>query len=201
MHNNKYIDELLQSDENSFTELLEKIENKTLLEAKEELALELEINNILFEAIEFTIEELYEEEGIVSRVLYHSFGVGREKNQKRGQLLFLGNQILKDIITFERHKSMIKFHQKNVLILLKNLKELSTTIAKRSHFLDNPDIEEKSQNYLKVIYLKIDDANQVLQELNVKYIYLKSCIHKSHTLLEKIPRNKELQNGQFLLSS
>ncbi len=201
MLNNSYIDKLLHSEERVFIELLEKIDNKIIENAQQELAIEYKINSILFESIEFILQQLKEEEGFLSRILYKSFGVGREKNRKRGQLIFLGNQVLEEINQFERNRSKIKFHHKNVLLLLTNLEEFAEIVSKRSFFSSDKDIEKKAQNYLKQIYLKIDEANSYLQELHLRYIYIESCLYKYDNLLKKIPRNQELKRSNFLLSS
>ena len=192
------IDRILNSNRDVFDEILSKLENSILANARKELNNKYDFNQELYEATAFTLRELDEEEGFISKFLYSSFGVGREKNPRREQLIVLGGQLKLEINNLKREKYKINFHLKNIFMLLSNLERLTDMFGQKRHTLKNSSIQKRAQEYLKETYLKIDEVEQCKKELNVKLIYLESCHFKYNKLLQQIPRHQEIDEDRLL---
>ena len=192
------INNILNSEENMFKKILEQIIIENQHNAKEELESTEEMNLILYDAIDFTLLKLEEEENFFSKILYNSFGIGKEKNQRRGQLIFLGSQLKSKLKNLERDKHKINYHNKNILSSIDNLTRLSTAFSRKIQFLMDEKLVKKCDKYLKEIYIKTDEANKCRIELDMKSIYLESCLSKYGKLLRKIPRYSELTEDIYL---
>jgi len=192
------IDNILSRNRSFFNDILEQLENKTVLQAKSEIERRYEVNKVLYEAIEFTIKKLDEEESVLSKILYKSFGIGREKNERRTQLVVLGGHLKAEISQIEREKYKITFHLKNLSHLLENLQRLSEAFSERTHTLRKIEDYNRCREYLKEVYLKTDEVTQYKKELNVKMIYLESCRFKYEKLLKQIPRHRELTEDRVI---
>ncbi len=192
------IDRILNSNRDVFDEILSKLENRVLIDAKRELNNNYNFNEALYEATAFTLRELDDEEGFISKFLYRSFGVGREKNPRREQLIVLGGQLKLEINNLKREKYKVNFHLKNVFTLLANLERLADMFGRKKSFLRNSVIQKRAQEYLREVYLKIDEVEQCKKELNVKIIYLESCHSKYDRLLKQIPRHQEITEDRLL---
>jgi hypothetical protein len=192
------VDNILSRNRSFFNDVLEQLENKTVQQAKSEIERRYEVNKVLYEAIEFTIKQLDEEENILSKILYKSFGIGREKNERRTQLVVLGGHLKAEISQIEREKYKITFHLKNLFHLLENLKRLSDSFSKRTHSLRKIEDYNRCREYLKEVYLKTDEVTQYKKELDVKMIYLESCRFKYEKLLKQIPRHRELTEDSVI---
>ena len=193
------IDRILNSNRDVFDEILSKLEHTVLVNSKKELNNNnYDFNKELYEATAFTIRELDEEEGFISKFLYRSFGMGIEKNPRREQLIVLGGQLKLEINNLKREKYKINFHLKNIFTLLSNLERLADMFGRKKNFLRNRVIQKKAQDYLRETYVKIDEVEQCKKELNVKIIYLESCHSKYDKLLQQIPRHEEIAEDRLL---
>ena len=197
------IDKILNSKNDVFYEVVKKIELNNLSNARKELQLEHNLNMVLIDAIEFSLKKLKSEENFLSQMLYSSFGIGKEKNQRREQLVSLGGQLKSQISQFERDRNRIKFHYDNVVSSLQNFTSLSEAFGRKMHFLINPERENRCQKYLKELYRKMDESNACQKELSLKSIYLESCLFKYKELLKTIPRHHELkeERWKYMLAS
>ena len=197
------IDKILNSTNDVFYEIVEKIELNSLSNAQKELESQHSLNTVLIDAIEFSITKLKSEENLLSQMLYSTFGIGKAKNQRREQLVSLGGQLKGQISQFERDRNRIKFHYDNVVSTLQNLTTLSEAFGKKMHFLINENMEKRCQRYLKELYIKMDESNRCQKELSLKSIYLESCLFKYKELLKQIPRHHELkeERWKYMLAS
>ena len=191
------IDRILNSNRDVFDEILSKLENMIIINAKKELSNNYDFNKELYEATAFTIRELDEEEGFISKFLYRSFGVGKENNPRREQLIVLGGQLKLEINNLKREKYKINFHLKNIFALLSNLERLADMFGRKKNFLRNRVIQKRVQEYLRETYVKIDEVEQCKKELNIKIIYLESCHSKYDKLLQQIPRHQEIAEDRL----
>jgi len=191
------IDKILNSTNDVFYEIVEKIELNSISNAKKALEEKKSLNTELIDAIEFSLSRLKSEENFLSQMLYNSFGIGKAKNQRREQLIFLGGQLKGQISQFERDRNKIKFHYDNVLSTLQNLTTLSEAFGRKINFLINEKKEKRCQLYLKELYLKMDIGNACQKELSLKSIYLESCLFKYKELLKQIPRYHELKEERW----
>ena len=192
------IDRILNSNRDVFDAILSKLENSIVSNAQKELMNNYNFNKELYEATLFTLRELDEEEGFISKFLYRSFGVGKEKNPRREQLILLGGQLKLEIHKLKREKYKINFHLKNIFALLTNLEHLANMFGRKRVFLRNSVIQKRLQEYLRETYLKIDEITYCKEELNVKIIYLESCHSKYDKLLQQIPRYQEITEDRLL---
>ncbi len=192
------IDRILNSNKEVFDEILSKLENSIIINSKKELNNNYDFKQELYEATAFTIRELNEEEGIISKFLYRSFGMGREKNPRREQLIVLGGQLKLELNNIKREKYKINFHLKNIFMLLDNLEQFIDMFREKERFLKKSRIRKRRDEYLKEIYRKIDEVEECKKELNIKNIYLESCYSKYNKLLQQIPRYQEISEDRLL---
>lgn len=191
------IDKILNSSNDIFYEIVAKIESNYIINARKELAQEQGLNTVLIDAIEFSLSRLKAEENFLSQMLYSTFGIGRKKNKRREELILLGSQLKGQITQFERDRNRINFHYENVVSSLQNLTKLSEAFSRKIHFIFNENMEKRCQEYLKELYVKMDESNTCREKLSLKSIYLESCIFKYKELLKKIPRHHELAEERW----
>jgi len=191
------IDKILNSTNDVFYEIVEKIELNTISNAKKELEEKQVLNTELIDAIEFSLSRLKSEENLLSQILYSSFGIGKSRNQRREQLIVLGGQLKGQITQFERDRKRVNFHYENILSTLRNLTLLSEAFGKKMNFLMNKKREKRCQHYLKELYSEIDIGTACEKELSLKSIYLESCLFKYKEILKKIPRYHELKEDKL----
>jgi len=194
---NMYIDKILNSNTDVFYEIIEKMELKNLSDVRQELSNTYNLDKVLIDAIEFTLKKLRKEESFVSRILYNSFGVGKEKNKRREQLILLGSQLKSEISQLERDIHRIQFFSDNVYGYLQNLSLLSEAIGKKKPLLQTESLENRCQGYLKELYKKMDETNGYHDALTMKGIYLESCLYKYKELFKKIPRYQTIKEERW----
>ncbi len=192
------IDKLLESNEETFKNILNKLFMENLTNAKKELASTYEFNQKLYEAIEFTLKKLKQEEGFISRVLYSSFGVGKKKNKRRKHLILLGTQLKTEIAKLERDIQKLNSYYKNSLSSSDALTHLSTELGRKIHTLNDSKLSNRCDKYLKKIYRITDEVNISAKDLDFKSIYLESSVDKYKGLLIQIPRYHELRDHMYL---
>jgi len=191
------IDKILNSTNDVFYEIVEKIELTHISDAQKELEKHQHLNTELIDAIEFSLSRLKSEENLLSQILYNSFGIGKTKNRRREQLIVLGSQLKGQITQFERDQKRVNFHYENVVSTLKNLTKLSEGFGRKMNFLVNKKLQKRAQTYLKELYLKMDVANVCQKELSIKSIYLESCLFRYKEILKKIPRHHEIKEERW----
>jgi len=192
------IDKILNNSDNDiFYEIIEKIELGNLSDARQELSIPYTLDRVLIDAIEFTLKKLKKEESFFSQIIYKSFGIGKEKNKRREQLILLGAQLKSEISQIERDRHRIQFFADNLYGYLQNLSLLSEALGKKKPLLPSESLEIRCQNYLKELYIKMDESNSYYDALNMKGIYLESCIYKYREVLKKIPRYRTIEEERW----
>lgn len=188
------IDRLLNSNEEVFENILKKLFMENLSNSKKELASRYKFNKELYEAIEYTLQKLKKEEGLISRFLYSSFGVGKKKNKRRKHLILLGTQLKTELENLEKNMQEVKFYYKNSVTSSVALTKLSESFGKKVYTIEDDDLADKCNRYLRKIYLISDEVNRSKKELDLKSIFLESSLDKYRGLLKKIPRYHELKD-------
>lgn len=188
------IDKLLNSNEEVFENILKKLFMENLSNSKKELASRYKFNKELYEAIEYTLQKLKKEEGLISRFLYSSFGVGKKKNKRRKHLILLGTQLKTELENLEKNMQEVKFYYKNSVTSSVALTKLSESFGKKVYTIEDDDLADKCNRYLRKIYLISDEVNRSKKELDLKSIFLESSLDKYRGLLKKIPRYHELKD-------
>jgi len=194
---NMYIDKILNSNTDVFYEIIEKMELKNLSDVRQELSNTYNLDKVLIDAIEFTLKKLRKEESFFSQVLYSSFGIGKEKNKRREQLILLGAQLKSEISKLERDRRRIQFFADNVYGYLQNLSLLSEALGKKKPLLQTESLENRCQSYLKDLYKKMDETNGYHDALTTKGIYLESCLYKYKELFRQIPRYQTIKEERW----
>jgi len=193
------IDRLLNSNEEVFENILKKLFMENLSNSKKELASRYKFNKELYEAIEYTLQKLKKEEGLIGRFLYSSFGVGKKKNKRRKHLILLGTQLKTELENLEKNMQEVKFYYKNSVTSSVALTKLSESFGKKVYTIEDDDLADKCNRYLRKIYLISDEVNRSKKELDLKSIFLESSLDKYRGLLKKIPRYHELKDEKYLL--
>lgn len=188
------IDKLLNSNEEVFENILKKLFMENLSNSKKELASRYKFNKELYEAIEYTLQKLKKEEGLIGRFLYSSFGVGKKKNKRRKHLILLGTQLKTELENLEKNMQEVKFYYKNSVTSSVALTKLSESFGKKVYTIEDDDLADKCNRYLRKIYLISDEVNRSKKELDLKSIFLESSLDKYRGLLKKIPRYHELKD-------
>jgi len=192
------IDKLLNTDEAVFENILNKLFVTNLNNSDNELELKYKFNHKLYEVIDFTLLKLKEEESILSRILYNSFGVGKKKNKRRKQLILLGTQLKTEIGKLDRDINRVQHYHKNSLTSVDALTRFSNGFGRKIHILEDDTLTDKCNLYLKRIYLVIDRVDKSTQELDKKSLLLESSADKYRGLLKRIPRYHELNDNKYL---
>jgi hypothetical protein len=192
------VENLLNSDEKVFEKILKKLFMENISNSKKELEERYKFNNKLYKAIEFTLLKLKEEETIISRILYSSFGIGKKKNKRRKHLILLGTQLKIEINNLEKNIHRVDSYHKNSLSSTIALTRLSDEFGRKIHTIEEDELADKCNKYLRKIYIVTDEVNRSTRALDLKNIYLESSIDKYRTLLKKIPRYHELNNSKQL---
>ena len=195
------VDKLLNSNEEVFENVLKRLFIENLSNSKKELASKYKFNKKLYEAIEFTLFKLKKEEGVISRFLYSSFGVGEKKNKRRKHLILLGSQLKSEIEKLEKNIQEVDFFYKNSVTSSVALTKLSESFGKKVYTIEDDDLADKCNKYLRKIYVMTDEVNRSKKDLDLKSIFLESSLEKYRTLLKKIPRYHELRAEKHLLEN
>jgi len=198
MSENFDIETILKSDENKFLTLLDKIVLHNIEAAQKELDEFDKFNKVLYETVEFAIQKHKLEEGILSKLFYRSFGLGKKNNKRREQLQMLGGNLKAHISQLKRDRKRVYFHYNNISSSHESLQTLSESFAQKVMTLRNLQEKEICNKYLKLIYTKMDETDTFKQSLDMKDIYLESCITNYKRLLKKIPRNHEIEEGYLV---
>lgn len=188
------IDKLLNSNEEVFENILKKLFMENLSNSKKELASRYKFNKELYEAIEYTLQKLKKEEGLIGRFLYSSFRVGKKKNKRRKHLILLGTQLKTELENLEKNMQEVKFYYKNSVTSSVALTKLSESFGKKVYTIEDDDLADKCNRYLRKIYLISDEVNRSKKELDLKSIFLEGSLDKYRGLLKKIPRYHELKD-------
>lgn len=198
MSANINIDALLNQDENALFTLLDQCVLKHLKAAEKELNEFDKFNKVLYETVQFTIQKYREEEGTLSKLFYRTLGIGKPHNKRREQLSMLGSNLKAHINQLKRDRRRVVYHQNNLISSYANLKDLADSLSKQAIQLNNLSFQNKSNQYLKIIYENMDELEMFKKSLAMKDIYLESCISNYKKLLKKIPRNKEIHEEAYI---
>jgi hypothetical protein len=192
------IDKLLETDEAVFENIVKRLFVENLNSSKKELEEKYKFNHKLYDAIEFTLKKLKEEESLISRVLYKSFGVGKKKNKRRRELILLGTKFKYEIDMLRKNIQKIDSYNKSCLSSIEALTELSQLFGKKVYTIEEDELADRCNRYLRKVYIATDRVDRVKRELELKSIFLESTLDKYRKLFYKIPRYHELDKRKRL---
>ena len=192
------IGNILNSSTETFHEIIDKLQKKNIELSKQEVALKNEFDNTLVEAILLTIEELKEEEGFISRLLYSSFGIGKEKNKRREQLIILGSQLKSQLSSTEKSIQKSRHYKENLYSSKKNLTLLHKAFKNKIPFLNSDILQNRAINYMKETNRSIERVTICEDELEIRINHLKNTLNQYRKVLRKIPRYYKLKEETYI---
>ena len=191
------IGNILNSSSNTFHEILDKLQKENIEQSKKELALKNEFDTTLIDAILLTIDALHEEEGFVSRVLYSSFGIGKNKNKRREQLIILGSQLKSQLSDKEKSIRRSRYRKENLYSSQKNLTRFHKAFKDKIPFLNSYTLQNRAINYMREINRNIETILIYQDELEVRINYLNNTMQEYRRVLREIPRYHELREEMY----
>jgi len=194
-----YVNQILDSPTYVFDDIIEKLIGKNIKNAKiEMLRYSTDVDNTLFEAIKSILNDLRNEEGFFSRLLYNQFGIELHKNKRRTQLILLGSQLKTQHIKVKSELFRIYRHTERISLSIADLKRLEESFRGKNIYFQNEQTVNKSNFFMAEINEKIDLLRGYQTSLESKHNCV-SDIEKVYNLLfKKIPRYHELQEEKSL---
>ncbi len=193
------IENILNSPEHLFKEILIKLTQKNIEDAKKELSIKnREIDTVLFDAIKLVLSDLKNEESYISRLLYSLFKIEFTRNIRREQLIILGSQLKSQHTKLRKDIYRINTYIHNIKITLKNLQRLDKAFREKNTSIFEQDMLNKSRYYLDRINHKYIELDKYKDRLEDKLNIVEAIEKKYRTLLKKIPRYYELNEQIYL---
>ncbi len=193
------IENILNSPEHLFKEILIKLTQQNIENAKKELSIKnREIDTVLFDAIKLVLSDLRNEESYISRLLYRLFKIEFTRNIRREQLIILGSQLKSQDIELKKDIYRIKLYIHNISLTLKNLKRLDKAFREKNTSIFEQDMLNKSRYYLDRINHKYRELDKYKDRLEDKLNIVEAVEKKYRTLLKRIPRYYELNEQIYL---
>ncbi len=192
-----HIGNILNSSTETFHEIIDKLQKKNIELSRQELALKNEFDETLIEAILLTVEALREEEGFISRVLYNSFGIGKEKNKRREQLIILGSQLKSQLNSRDKSIRKSRHYKDNLYRSKKNLTRLHKAFKNKIPFLKSYTLQNRAINYMRETNRHIERIILCEDELEIRINHLNSILNKYRKVLRQIPRYHKLQEETY----
>ena len=192
------IGNILNSPSNTFYEIIDKLQKHNIYLSKKEVALKNKFDSILIDAIILTLEALKEEEGFISRLIYSSFGIGKNKNKRREQLIILGSQLKSQLNDKEKSIKKSRYYRENLYSSEKNLTRLHKAFKEKIPFLNSYTLQNKAINYMREINRNIETISTCQDELDIRINYLNNTINEYRKVLRQIPRYYELREETYI---
>ncbi len=191
------IGNILNSPNDTFHEILDKLQKENIERAKKELTLKNEFDTTLIDAILLTVEMLHEEEGFISRVLYSSFGIGKNRNKRREQLIILGSQLKSQLSDREKSIRRSRHRKESLYSTQKNLARLHKAFKNKIPFLNSYTLQNRAINYMRELNRNIEAVITYQDELEVRINYLSNTMQEYRRVLRQIPRYYELREEVY----
>ena len=195
-----YVEQILNSPVYIFDEIIEKLIGRNIHFAKTELSrYKIIVDDTLLESIKLVLKDLREEEGVLSRFLYATFGVELRKNKRREQLIYLGSELKTQHIRIQKRLYTLNRQKERLEYSIVDLGRLQKSFSQKNSSIENSQIKNKSKFYIN----EIDDHIKKLEEyqlsLLMKYNDLTDIEKIYYRLFKRIPRYHELQEETHLL--
>ncbi len=192
------IENILKSHKSVFEEILNKLQAETVSNTKEALTHTHLFDQILFDAIDLTLNLLKQEENFISRLLYRSFGLGKNKNKRREQLIILGSELQFQFLKEKKHQKNIQQLKESLQSSLKNLKRLRKALKDKTTFITSALLQDRCYSYMQEIDEKIREIIRLEKELDRANINIEKDLKVYEKQLKKIPRYHELREELYL---
>jgi hypothetical protein len=194
------IENILQSKDEIFKEILFKITSNVIKDVKSEIKRKPPTKDVvLFDAIVLILQNIKNEEGYVSRLLYRLFGFEFKENVRRKQLMVLGGELKSQHTNIQKSLFKVKVYLRNISSTILILKKLKKAFKDKILFLTDRKLVEKANFYMSRTEAKIKELNGYSRELDERVAILESLERDYKGLLRKIPRYHELNSGADIL--
>jgi hypothetical protein len=189
-----YVDKILNSPVYVFDDIIEKLIGKNIYNAKIELKRHpSDVDDVLFEAIKSILKDLRNEEGWISRFVYHKFGVELRRNKRREQLILLGIQLKTQHSKVKLELFRIYRNTERIRLSILDLQRLEEGFRGKNIYFQNEKTLNKSKFFMEEIEASIHDLEKYQISLESKHSSLLDVEKVYQTLFLKIPRYKELE--------
>jgi hypothetical protein len=200
----EYVNQILNSPAYVFDEIVGKLIGNNIKNAKIELLRHTtDVDSVLFEAIKSIIEDLREEEGLVSRFFYNIFGIELIKNKRREQLIVLGTQLKTQHAKVKSELFRVYRHTQRLSLSITDLRRLEKSFRRRNIYINSEQMLNKSNFFISEIEEKITLLQEYQNFLESKHNSIMDIEKVYNALEKKIPRYHELEEecSFHLLSS
>ncbi|MCK5853926.1 MAG: hypothetical protein KAG56_01805 [Sulfurovaceae bacterium] len=192
------IGNILNSSTETFHEILDTLQKRNIEFSKKELMVKHEFDSTLINAILLTLEMLKEEEGVISRLVYSSFGIGKNKNKRREQLIILGSQLKSQLSDREKSMRKIRHYKENLHSSKKNLTRLHKAFKDKIPFLNSYTLQNRAINYMRETNRNIETIKTYQDELEIRANHINNSIGEYRKVLRQIPRYHELREEVYV---
>jgi len=195
-----YVGQILSSPVYVFDGIIEKLIGKNIHAAKIELTrYRIEIDAILLDSIKSILKDLREEEGVISRFFYSTFGIEFRKNKRREQLLYLGSELKTQHSKIKNKLYALHRQKERLTYSITDLGRLKDGFSEKNMFFENEKAKNKSKFYINEIEGQIKELQECQFSLLIKYNDLYDIEKVYHRLYKRIPRYHELCEETHLL--
>ena len=193
------IENILQSPEAIFLEIIKTLTKKNISECGRELRKSnINIDAVLYDAITLVLSDLSSEVGYINRLLYSLFKFEIKRNIRREQLIILGSQLKSQRSVLKKDIYRVELLIDSLDSSIKNLKYLQKAFQDKNMFIFNQDILEKSKSYINQLDIKILKVEECEDSLRDKLSILRTNDRMLSKLFKKIPRYHELKEEIYL---
>ena len=195
-----YVGQILNSPVYVFDGIIDKLIGKNIHAAKIELTrYRIEIDAILIDSIKSILSDIREEEGVVSRFLYVTFGFEFRKNKRRKQLLYLGSELKTQHSKIKRKLHALHRQKERLTYSITDLGRLKEGFSEKNLFFESDKVKNKSKFYMNEIEGQIKQLQECQFSLLMKYNDLYDLEKVYQRLYKRIPRYQELREETHLL--
>ena len=193
-----YVNQILESPAYIFNEIIDKLIGKNIQNSKIELLRHTtDVDDTLFEAIKSILIDLREEESILSRFFYNTFGIEFKKNKRREQLILLGSQLKTQHSKVKSELFRIYRQKERLSLSVIDLTRLKQSFSRKNIYFQNEQTLNKTNFYIVEIDEKIKSIEAFVLRLELKHNDLKETEAIYNGLFKKIPRYHELQEQNY----
>lgn len=197
---NRYVDQILDSPAHIFDQIIEKVMGRNLHNSKIELKRHTQdVDIVLFNAIKLILKDLKNEEGVISRFFYNTFGIEFRKNKRREQLILLGSQLKTQHTKVKSELFRIYRLNERLGLTVVDLRRLEDGFRGKNVYFQSEAVINKTRFFLGEIESNIAQLTEYQLSLSSKYSRLEGVEKAYNRLLKKIPRYHELQEETHLL--
>ena len=195
-----YVEQILSSPVYVFDGIIEKLIGKNMHFAKIELGrYPIDIDSVLIESIKSILEDLEEEEGVISRFLYNRFGFEVRKNKRREQLLYLGSELKTQHVKIKNRLYGLYRQKERLSYSIVDLGRLTEGFNTKEMFFESDSMKNKSKFYVGEIERKIEELQSTQLSLLMKHDDLSEIEGIYSKLFQRIPRHQDLHEETHLL--